>query len=80
MANMIGDGPDQVPTNASLGGMAWQDPDSFRAVGLQVQTKAGTVVAADIPVGHAAVIQDTVGGTTKLYANIGGALMSVALA
>jgi hypothetical protein len=44
-----------------------------------VGTKAGAVVAADVPDGSYAVIHDTVGATTKLYANIGGTLKSVAL-
>lgn len=45
-----------------------------------VASKAGAVVAADLPNGGWQVIHDTVGGTVKLYANIGGTLWSVALA
>jgi len=32
MSNLIGNAPNQVPTNADLGGLAYQDPD-WAAVG-----------------------------------------------
>lgn len=43
------------------------------------KTKAGAPAASDVPAGTWALIRDTSGGTTKLYYNNAGVLMTVAL-
>lgn len=45
----------------------------------QIVATAGAPTTTDVPEGTWQVINDTVGGTVKLYANIGGSLKSVAL-
>lgn len=55
------------------------DEDSYFEGAQGVRTKAGAVVAADLAPGTSQIIRDTSGGTTALYYNNAGTLMSVAL-
>jgi len=60
MTTLIGSGPDQIPTNSMLGGMAYQDPDS---VSVRDVTYSGTLTGGTgiINIGSGQVYKDASG-------------------
>ncbi len=78
--NIFGNAPNQVPTNADLGGMAYQDPrfvviaggnvypTNFSTGNAQIGTNWGTGSNANVQVGNVSVLNATTGNIITLVA------------
>jgi UDP-3-O-[3-hydroxymyristoyl] glucosamine N-acyltransferase len=72
MSNLIGNAPYQVPTNADLGDLAYQDSDYAIVGNLNIDTTLA--VGANATIAGSATIQSnaTIGGNTTVTGNVTG--------